>query len=242
MKHEEMTKTATKTTSGDYKFYVVSRQDLYDDTPVELYVLSQCPRGNMSHNPVENGWCGTTNNVYEYCHGGYDTWEEAAHFIETEWPDAHLRDDGRALDLIDKYVGETPVYQIFAYVEHRFVKGPIVTYDRDDCDSALNAIASLPGEWIVFGSDGVELPEVRIPTSLKEEFAYVSDGWELIESDELDVWVFGPNSRRRITITDARSYENEFKSFYRALGYVVQVVKETYGDENLYFFLVKEID
>lgn len=74
------------------KFYVVETEyvgpGMTDDQYIDSHVVEiwNTPAlGNSSHEPIINGWCGTTNDWGTYAHGVYDTIEEAREVIESKF-------------------------------------------------------------------------------------------------------------------------------------------------------------
>jgi hypothetical protein len=66
----------------------------YNET---VYITRHPPRKNISGEPVERGWCGTTDGVSRTAHGAYATFEEA----EAEVRRVFGRVRRRALEKVD---------------------------------------------------------------------------------------------------------------------------------------------
>lgn len=76
---------------NEKKYYVIEIKDVGPNAkPLnEEYVIQNKPGcTNMSHETLENGWLGTTNDIAEYAHGVYDTIEEARAKIKELCPRA----------------------------------------------------------------------------------------------------------------------------------------------------------
>jgi hypothetical protein len=74
----------------DTAYYVIETNyvgpnDLYDPDTIGIY--TQPAYGNMSKEPVVDGWAGTTNDWATYAHGEFDTLEDARAKIEEMYPD-----------------------------------------------------------------------------------------------------------------------------------------------------------
>lgn len=73
------------------KYYVVATEYVgpnasqhVDDNTIEIYNTPAV--GNMHHQPIITGWCGTTDDWAVFAHGEYDSEAAARAYIEQEWP------------------------------------------------------------------------------------------------------------------------------------------------------------
>ena len=82
--------TETKTNENATNYYVIETNyvgpnDLYDPDTIGIY--TRPAYGNMSQQPVVDGWAGTTNDWATYAHGEFGTLEDARAKVEEMYPD-----------------------------------------------------------------------------------------------------------------------------------------------------------
>jgi hypothetical protein len=74
---------ATKT------YHVVETHDINTPEETRTYTIrTTCPTTNMSGEELDNGWLGTTNDIWRYAHGAFDTIEAARALIQEKMPGA----------------------------------------------------------------------------------------------------------------------------------------------------------
>jgi hypothetical protein len=95
------------------KFYVVSTEDVGPNAePLNerVYIQTKPAVGNMSRQPIIDGWCGTTNDIAEYAHGVFDSLEEAQKFVKEKWKGFEGSED----DYDEMFFEEETIIEIYA--------------------------------------------------------------------------------------------------------------------------------
>jgi len=91
------------------KFYVVESHDTNKDDETRTFTIQvNAPTTNMSGEEREDGWLGTTNDIWEYAHGAFDTIEAARAFIQIQMPGAGILENDEYDQSDDEIWGYDP--------------------------------------------------------------------------------------------------------------------------------------
>jgi len=96
--------TETKTNENATTYYVIETNyvgpnDLYDPDTIGIY--TRPAYGNMSKQPVVDGWAGTTNDWATYAHGEFDSIEEARAKVDELYPERREVDELQDEDCVE---------------------------------------------------------------------------------------------------------------------------------------------
>ncbi|MCB1865194.1 MAG: hypothetical protein KDG50_07160 [Chromatiales bacterium] len=144
--------------SAQSNYYVIFNENLTSDRPAWVTIQTKPGKTNMSHEPMTEGWLGTSNDVYQYAHGEFETESAARAYVEEHWPTAVETD----ADAIFDEDGETEI-QTAEFRVGTVVEGEIVSYDRY-AENIYEPFNSLPESAFAFTCDASTqsyTPEVR---------------------------------------------------------------------------------
>ena len=102
-------------------FYVTHFMNLNDPTEGVVYEIRTAPsRGNSGSRPeIIEGWLGTTNNIYRFAHGAFETIEAAREMIDTHAGGAYPW-DGEASgdpDVVESWGDRTATAEVWDAAE-----------------------------------------------------------------------------------------------------------------------------